>query len=211
MCIDIQNVLAAGILFCYTYPMNDNKLLQKGLVLEYLTLGWNILECVLVLIAGIAAGSVALIGFGIDSMLEIFANIVAIWHLKGIEKNREKMAMRLIGFAFVGVAIYIFIQSTLSFFSKAHPHPSFLGIVSLFFTCIVMFTLAGRKEKVGKQMQNHVLIAEAKVTRVDGYLSGAVLLGLVLNALFSWWWADPLAGLVIVFYGFKEGFHALRG
>src|SRR5258708_11134370 len=141
----------------------------------------------------------------------IFANIVAIWHLKGIEKNREKMAMRLIGFAFVGVAIYIFIQSTLSFFSKAHPHPSFLGIVSLFFTCIVMFTLAGRKEKVGKQMQNHVLIAEAKVTRVDGYLSGAVLLGLVLNALFSWWWADPLAGLVIVFYGFKEGFHALRG
>ncbi|HSX40158.1 MAG TPA: cation transporter [Candidatus Saccharimonadales bacterium] len=184
--------------------------LKKGLRLEYITVAWNIFECIIVLIAAVTSGSIALLGFGIDSLIEIFAGFVAIWHLRGIHERGERRALKLIGLAFLGVAIYIFGEAIFSLISNAHARPSPLGIVSLFATVIAMSVLSFQKLKVGKAMKNNVLIAEAKVTRVDGMLAAATLIGVLLNSIFGLWWADTVAGFIIVIYGFKEGIHALR-
>lgn len=189
--------------------MNDaDKLLRRGLLLEYLTLGWNVGETVIIIFAGVRANSVALVGFGLDSLIEIVASIVVVWQLKGTGKDRERTALRLISIAFLALAIYISIQSARTLFMQAHPDTSLIGIISLILTVAAMFILAAGKGRVGKQLNNPVLITEARVTMLDGLLAASVLIGLLFNTFFGWWWADPLAGLVIVFYGFKEGLHA---
>lgn len=188
--------------------MLNDRLLKRGLYLEYGTLGWNVLGVGIVFAAAIAANSIALVGFGLDSLIEIFASLVVVWQLKGVNEQREKLALRLIGGAFIVLAFYILIQSSRTLLIQLHPDTSALGIVWLTATFVIMLLLAWGKYRTGKQLGNQVLLTEGRVTLVDAYLAGAVLLGLVVNALFGWWWADPLAGLVIVFYGFREGWHA---
>lgn len=188
--------------------MLNDRLLKRGLYLEYGTLGWNVLGVGIVFAAAIAANSIALVGFGLDSLIEIFASLVVVWQLKGVNEQREKLALRLIGGAFIVLAFYILIQSLRTLLIQLHPDTSALGIVWLTATFVIMLLLAWGKYRTGKQLGNQVLLTEGRVTLVDAYLAGAVLLGLVVNALFGWWWADPLAGLVIVFYGFREGWHA---
>jgi divalent metal cation (Fe/Co/Zn/Cd) transporter len=184
--------------------------LQWGIWLEYLTLGWNVVGCIVVLVAAWSARSVALAGFGLDSLIEIFASLVVVWQLKGIHRDRERLALRQIGFAFVALVIYVLLQSIFTVLSGSRPAPSSGGIVWLGLTFGAMLALAFGKLRVGRRLANVVLQTEARVTLVDAYLAGAVLLGLVLNALAGWWWADPLAGLVIVYYGAREGVQALR-
>jgi divalent metal cation (Fe/Co/Zn/Cd) transporter len=179
--------------------------LQRGLWLEYATLGWNVVGTVVILITAARTGSAALAGFGLDSAIEIFASVVVVWQLKGLEQNRERLALRLIGTAFVALSIYVFVQSVWTLLANAHPAPSLLGIVWLVMTCAVMLMLAWGKLVAGRQLGNVVLATEARVTLIDAALAGAVLLGVGLNALLGWWWADPLAGLVIVYYGLTEG------
>lgn len=191
-------------------PTND-LLLRRGLNLEYLTLGWNVVGAGVVLAAAVAAHSVALTGFGLDSLLEIFASLVVVWQLKGVRAERELPALRLIGAAFIALAITILTQAARAIWSHTPPGVSGLGIAWLAATCAVMLWLSRAKSRVGAQLGNAVLQTEARVTLIDALLAGAVLLGLVCAALLGWWWADPLAGLVIVFYGFKEGFAAWRG
>jgi len=193
-------------------------LLRRGLWLEYATLGWNIVGSVFVLGAAVLARSVALAGFGLDSLIEIFASVVVVWQLTGSASDRrdrrdrrERRALRLIGAAFFALAVYVLAQSAYTLAIQAHPETSPGGIVWLALTFVAMLALAWGKARTGQALGNPVLQTEARVTLVDAYLAGAVLVGLVLNAVLGWWWADPMAGLVIVYYGAREGWHAWRG
>jgi divalent metal cation (Fe/Co/Zn/Cd) transporter len=185
--------------------MRSISLLRRGLWLEYATLVWNVAGTAIVLDAAARAGSAALAGFGLDSGIEIFASVVVIWQLVGIAHRREKLALKLIGAAFIALAIYVLVQSAWTLLAGAHPASSPLGILWLAVTCAVMLLLAWGKSVTGRMLGNVVLTTEARVTLVDAALAGAVLAGIGLNALFGWWWADPLAGLVIVYYGLTEG------
>jgi divalent metal cation (Fe/Co/Zn/Cd) transporter len=189
--------------------LSQTALLKRGLLLEYLTLGWNVVGVILVILAAYAARSVALAGFGLDSLIEIFASVVVVWQLRGINLNRERLALCLIGIAFIALVIYIVGQLLYTFLTETHPTTSVGGIVWIAATFIAMLLLAFGKRVTGQQLQNEVLLTEGRVTLVDAYLAGAVLLGLLLNALFGWWWADPLASLVIIYYGIREAIHAL--
>ena len=186
------------------------KLLRRGLALEYVTLSWNVVGTVVVLAAALSAGSVALAGFGLDSLIEIGASTIVVWQLKDSGGTRERHAMRLIGIAFIALATYIAAQAAYTLVLANRPEPSTLGIVWTAVTCGVMVALAAGKARTGRALGNRVLRTEARVTLIDAYLAGAVVLGLVVNAALGWWWADPLAGLVIVYYGLREGRQALR-
>lgn len=190
--------------------MTDTSLLKRGLLLEYVTLAWNVVGVVLVLVAAVAAHSVALAGFGLDSLIEIFASVVVVWQLTGVNLHREQVALRLIGSAFIVLAIYILGQLTYTLLTGTQPATSVGGIAWLAATFVAMLLLAWGKRVTGTQLKNEVLLTEGKVTLVDAYLAGAVLIGLILNVIFGWWWADPLASLVIVYYGIREGIHAWR-
>jgi divalent metal cation (Fe/Co/Zn/Cd) transporter len=183
----------------------------RGLWLEYATLGWNVAGSVLVLAAAVSARSVALAGFGLDSVIEILASTVVVWQLRDLHApRRERRAMRVIGVSFLALAAYIAAQCAYVLVRDAHPHRSALGIVWLGLTAIAMFALAAGKRSTGRALGNRVLQTEARVTVIDGLLATALLAGLILNAALGWWWADPAAALVIVYYGVREGRHALH-
>jgi divalent metal cation (Fe/Co/Zn/Cd) transporter len=189
--------------------MGAPALLRRGLRLEYATLGWNVVGSAIVLVAAVVAHSVALAGFGLDSLIEIVASLVVVWQLRGGASDRERLALRIIGVAFILLAAYITAQSLYTLASSSHPRQSWTGIVWLALTAVAMFVLAAGKANTGKQLGNRVLQTEARVTLIDGYLALAVLAGLILNAAAGLWWADPLAGFVIVGYGLREGRAAL--
>lgn len=179
-------------------------LLRRGFALEYATLGWNVVGIVVLANAAISARSVALAGFGLDSLIEIGASTVVIWELSGTGEDRQRRALRLIGFAFGALALYLLVQSTVVLVTGYHPHHSTLGIVWTAATAAVMFTLAAGKARTGRSLGNPVLKTEGRVTLVDGILAAAVLLGLAVNSGLGWWWADPAAGYVLVCYALRE-------
>jgi divalent metal cation (Fe/Co/Zn/Cd) transporter len=187
------------------------QLRRRGLSLEYATLGWNVVGSVLVLAAAVVARSVALAGFGLDSLIEIIASLVVVWQLQAIAgPERERRALRIIGIAFLVLAAYIAIQSAYVLAHGMRPHHSLVGIIWLTLTAVTMFALAAAKRSTGRELGNRVLETEARVTLIDALLAVTVLVGLVLNAWAGLWWADPLAAFVIVYYGVREGRHALR-
>jgi len=183
-------------------------LLRRGFQLERITLGWNVVGIGVLTIAAITARSVALAGFGLDSLIEIGASTVVLWELSGTGEARQRRAMRLIGIAFGALAIYLTVQSSIVLATAYHSEPSPLGIVWTSLTAAVMFALAAGKTRVGAALANPVLVTEGRVTLVDGLLAVSVLVGLTLNATVGAWWADPLAGFVIVFYGLRAGWAA---
>ena len=185
------------------------RLLRRGYLLEAVTLGWNVVGVVVLAAAAFAAHSVALAGFGLDSLIEIGASTVVIWELSGTGADRQRRALRLIGFAFLVLALYLAAQSAVVLLSRARPHHSPVGIAWTAVTALVMFGLAAGKARVGAALDNPVLRTEGKVTLVDGLLATAVLVGLVLNVWRGWWWADPLAAYVLVGYALREGRAAL--
>jgi divalent metal cation (Fe/Co/Zn/Cd) transporter len=186
------------------------SLRQRGLALEYATLGWNVVGVVVMAITAWRAGSIALAGFALDSLIEIYASVVVIWQLTDRGKERERLALRLIGGAFFLLAFYLLVQSALAWASGARPAPSQAGMVWLLATLVAMLLLAWGKLTVGRALGNVVLVTESRVTLIDAALAAAVLLGVALNTLFGWWWSDPLAGMVIVAYGVAEGRAAWR-
>jgi divalent metal cation (Fe/Co/Zn/Cd) transporter len=179
-------------------------LLRRGRLLEGITLAWNVVGIVVLAVAAIGARSVALAGFGLDSLIEIGASVVVLWELSGTGEARQRRALRLIGGAFLALAAYLTAQSAVVLVTGYHPGPSALGIAWTAVTAAAMFALAVGKAGTGRALGNHVLITEARVTLVDGILALAVLAGLALNAAAGLWWADPLAALVIVFYALRE-------
>ncbi len=191
-------------------PVSRPQLVRRGFVLEGITLAWNVVGVVVLALAVVAARSVALGGFGLDSLIEIGASTVVIWELSGREPRRQELGLRLIGFAFLLLALYLGVQSTVVLAVGHHPRVSNLGIAWVAATAIVMFALAGGKARTGKQLANPVLSTEARVSLVDALLATAVLVGLLLNATAGWWWADPVAAYVILVYGLREGIMVLR-
>ena len=179
-------------------------LLRRGFALEFVTLGWNVVGVAVLAAAAIAARSVALAGFGLDSLIEIGASTVVIWELSGTGQVRQRRALRLIGYAFAVLAVYLLAQSTVVLAAGYHPRHSAVGIGWTAATAAVMFALAFGKARTGAALGNPVLQTEGRVTLVDGILATAVLAGLALNAALSWWWADPAAGYVLVFYAARE-------
>ena len=179
-------------------------LLRRGFVLEYVTLAWNAVGIVILAIAAISAWSVALAGFGMDSLIEIGASTVVIWELSGTGEDRQRRGLRLIGYAFAALSAYLLVQSTVVLATGYHPRHSVLGIAWTSVTAVAMFALAYGKARTGGALGNPVLQTEGRVTLIDGILATAVLLGLTLNAALGWWWADPAAGYVLVFYAARE-------
>jgi divalent metal cation (Fe/Co/Zn/Cd) transporter len=179
-------------------------LLRRGFALEYVTLGWNIVGIGVLAVAAISARSVALAGFGLDSLIEIGASTVVIWELSGTGEDRQKRALELIGSGFALLALYLLVQSTVVLATGFRPHHSTLGIVWTAVTAAVMFVLAFGKARTGAALDNPVLTTEGRVTLIDGLLAAAVLVGLVLNTTLGWWWADPAAGYVLVYYAIRE-------
>jgi len=179
-------------------------LLRRGFALEYATLAWNVIGIVVLAIAAVSARSVALAGFALDSLIEIGASAVVIWELSGTGGERQRRGLRLIGYAFAALAVYLLVQSTVVLAAGYHPRHSVIGIIWTAVTAAVMFALAAGKARTGRALGNPVLRTEGRVTMIDGILATAVLLGLILNAALGWWWADPATGYVLVFYAARE-------
>ena len=189
--------------------MRDD-LTRRGLRLEYTTLAWNVVGVPVLAVAAIRSGSAAAAGFGMDSAIEIGASLVVVWELTGRAGERERVALRMIGLAFCAVAVYVTAQAAYALIAGHHPDHTSLGIAWTAATVVVMLALARGKAVTGRSLGNPVLQAESRVTLIDACLAAAVLVGLTLNARTGWWWADPLAGLVIVGYAVREARIALR-
>lgn len=187
-----------------TEDATRQTLIRRGFALEYTTLGWNVIGIVVLAFAAISARSVALAGFGLDSLIEIGASTVVIWELSGTGEDRQRRALKLIGAGFGLLAVYLLVQSTWVLASGSRPHHSPLGIGWTAVTAAVMFALAAGKARTGHALDNPVLKTEGRVTLIDGLLAAAVLLGLLLNSLAGLWWADPAAGYVLVSYALRE-------
>jgi divalent metal cation (Fe/Co/Zn/Cd) transporter len=173
-------------------------------VLEWVTLSWNVVGVIVLAVLAISASSTALAGFGLDSLIEIGASTVVLWELSGTGEQRQRRALRLIGVAFIALAVYLLVQSAVALITQHHPDGSMGGIGWTAVTAACMFTLAALKTRTGRALGNPVLETEGRVTFIDGLLAVAVLLGVTVNTLFGWWWADPLAALVIVYYAVRE-------
>lgn len=172
--------------------------------MEWTTLGWNVIGVGVLGYLAYTASSVGLLGFGLDSLIEIGASLVVVWELSSSSDARQGVALLLIGVAFVGLGVYLFAVSALALITEHHATASPGGILWTGVTAVVMFSLAAGKRKTGRALSNPVLIAEGRVTFIDGLLAVAVLLSVASNTMFGWWWADPLASFIIVFYACRE-------
>jgi divalent metal cation (Fe/Co/Zn/Cd) transporter len=186
------------------------RALRRGRQLEMATLFWNVAGVIILAIAAVGARSVALAGFGLDSVIEIGASTVVLWELAQVAQTRQRKALRLIGSSFVVLAIYLAVQSTIVLAIGFRPHHSSLGIAWTAMTAAAMFALALGKKKIGTSLDNPVLKAEGRVTLIDAILATAVLAGLTFNALLGWWWADPVTGYVILYYALREARASLK-
>lgn len=185
-------------------------LLRRGKLLEVFTLGWNVVGVVVLAILAYASASVALVGFGLDSLIEIGASTVVLWELSGTEDERAERALRLIGKAFIALAGILVVASTVSLLTPHHPEPSPGGIAWTAVTALVMFQLAAAKRNTGRALDNPVLVAESRVTFIDGLLAGAVLIGLSFALLLHWWFMDPIIGFLIAYYAAREALLIFR-
>ena len=191
-------------------------LVRRAIVLNALTLGYNVLEAVVSLMAGFIAGSVALVGFGADSLIEVSASLAALWRLRSdtdVERraHAERTTLRVIGWLFLALAVYVAADSVKTLWRREIPGVSAVGIILTALSVVVMPLLARAKRRVAGALSSAALRAEAMQTSLCAYLSAITLGGLVLNAAFDWWWADPVAALCMVPIIAKEGVEAIRG
>ncbi len=187
--------------------------LREGRRLEYLTIAWNVVEAVVSIAAGIVAGSTALIGFGVDSVIESASGGVLIWRLQdGSEHGaREERALKLVGMTFLVLAAWVAYESVESLLSRDAPAVSYVGIAVAALSLIVMPWLAYRKRLVATALGSRALHSDSRQTSLCAYLSAILLGGLLLNATLGWWWADSVAALLMVPIIASEGREALRG
>lgn len=187
--------------------------LARGRRLEYFTLGWNVLEAVVAIGAGWLAGSVALVGFGVDSLIECTSGAVLLWRLASAEQEerRERIAAKLVGVSLFLLAAYVCFEALKSLLEGDPPEASIAGIVLSAASLIVMPLLARAKRRVAADLESRAMKADSRQTDICAYLSAVLLGGLALNALFGWWWADPVAALVMVPIIAREGLEAWRG
>lgn len=191
-------------------------IVRRGRRLEYFTVAWNALEGLVAAIAGAFAGSISLVGFGIDSFIEVTSGSVLLWRMSvDAELHRrelnERRALRIVGVCFLLLAAYIAYESALDLWSRRAPGHSIPGIVLACVSLVVMPHLSKAKRKVGRALGSAAMHADAKQTEFCTYLSGILLAGLLLNAFFGLWWADPAAALIMVPIIAKEGIDGLQG
>jgi divalent metal cation (Fe/Co/Zn/Cd) transporter len=187
--------------------------LRRGRKLEYFTLGWNMAEAAVAIGAGWLASSIALVGFGVDSLIECTSGAILLWRLASPahDESRERLALRLVGVSFFLLAAYVCFEAVKSLVTSETPETSVPGIVLAAVSLIVMPLLARAKRKVAADIASHALVADSRQTDICAYLSAILLGGLALNAIFGWWWADPIAALIMVPIIAREGFEAWQG
>ena len=188
---------------------------RRGRQLEYFTIAWNSLEGLIALVAGALAGSISLVGFGIDSFMEVTSGGVLLWRMSvdaDVRKRerREKLSLRIVGVCFLALAAFVGYESIFDLISRKAPEHSIPGIILACVSLVVMPLLSRAKKKVGTDLGSAAMHADAKQTDFCVYLSVILLLGLVLNAALGWWWADPAAALIMVPIIAKEGIDGTR-
>jgi divalent metal cation (Fe/Co/Zn/Cd) transporter len=189
-------------------------LVRKARFLAWLGLAWHGIEAAIAIIAGIVAGSIALIGFGADSLIEMLAGVILIWRFAGARADSEEAehpAHRLIAVTFWLIAAYVAVEAVRVLVNADHPEVSWVGIGLGGFTLVTMPPLAAAKARVGERLHSSAVQSEGRQTQLCAYLSGALLVGLGANAAFGWWWADPVTALVIAAVAVSEGREAWRG
>jgi divalent metal cation (Fe/Co/Zn/Cd) transporter len=191
-------------------------LVRRGLLLNYVTLGYNSLEGLIAIGAGVVAGSIALVGFGLDSLIELSASVAALWRLYSDRDAArralaERVALRTIGALFLALAVYVAADAVHALAVRSTPDESLVGIVLAACSLAVMPLLARAKRRVAFAVGSGALAAEARQTAFCTYLSAILLAGLLLNGILGWWWADPVAALAMIPFIAKEGWDGLRG
>ena len=189
---------------------------RRGKQLEYFTIAWNTLEGLVAVVAGALAGSISLVGFGIDSFIEVTSGGVLLWRMSvdadaRKRERREKLSLKIVGVCFLALAAYVGYESISDLVGRKSPGHSIPGIVLACVSLVVMPLLSRAKKKVGNELGSSAMHADAKQTDFCVYLSAILLLGLLLNAALGWWWADPAAALIMVPLIAKEGVEGMRG
>ena len=192
------------------------ELIARGKRLQYFTVAWNSLEGIAAVAAGVLAGSISLISFGLDSFIEVTSGAAALWRIStesNIERKErvEQISLKIVGACFLALAAYVALDSTALLIRHEAPRKSIFGMAVAIASLIVMPLLARAKRKIGAELRSAALTADARQTDFCVYLSAIVLAGLLLNVIFGWWWSDPVAGLVMVPLIAKEGIEAVRG
>ncbi len=192
--------------------VTHNSVLERRAVrLAWATIGWNLVEAVVAIVAGTAANSIALVGFGLDSTVELMSAMVIVWQFRGLAEDRERRALKLIAVSFFGLAAYVAIQAIIDLVGKSKPESSPVGIGLAIASLVVMPLLARAKRRTGNAMGSVTVVADSNQTKLCAYLSAILLGGLALNATVGWWWADPIAALAIAALAVNEGREAWRG
>lgn len=193
-----------------------SALVRRGRKLEYFTIGYNSFEGLVAVLAGLFAGSIALVGFGFDSLIEVTSGAVLVWRLYADvdETQRERVegiSLRIVGACFLLLAAYVSYDSLKSLIRHEAPHESLPGIILAALSLVIMPLLVRAKRKVARGINSGALMADSKQTELCTYLSAILLAGLLLNAWLGWWWADPVAALIMVPIIIKEGIEGFRG
>jgi divalent metal cation (Fe/Co/Zn/Cd) transporter len=184
---------------------------RTALVLAWATIAWNTLEAIIAIVSGAEAGSVALIGFGLNSIVEVGSALVVVWQFSGTDHEREQRALKLIAGSFFVFAAYVAGQAVWDLVARSQPDESLPGIILAALSLIVMPVLAIAKRRVGRRMSSRTVVADSGQTMLCSYLSAILLIGLVANATVGWWWADPIAALGIAGLALREGREAWQG
>jgi divalent metal cation (Fe/Co/Zn/Cd) transporter len=191
----------------------DRRRRQRiALRLAWATIAWNTVEAVVAIVAGAVASSIALVGFGLDSTVEVLSASVIVWQMtRDVPEDREEQALRLIAVSFFALAGYVTVQAVFDLASRSEPNTSTVGIALAAVSLVVMPLLAGLKRRNGRRLGSSSVVADSNQTLLCTYLSVVLLVGLVLNATVGWWWADPVAALVIAALAIHEGREAWHG
>jgi len=189
---------------------------KRGIRLSYFTIAWNSLEGLIAVVAGTVAGSISLVGFGIDSFIEVISGATLLWRMtvdadvQSRERN-ERLSLRIVGICFFSLAVYVAYESCSDFIGRKAPGRSIVGIILACISLVVMPILSRAKKKVGYELRSAAMNADARQADFCVYLSAILLSGLLLNATLGWWWADPAAALIMVPIIAKEGLDGVRG
>jgi divalent metal cation (Fe/Co/Zn/Cd) transporter len=199
-----------------TEAVTRSQHLQRGILLEYLTIGWNVIEGLVAVGSGALSGSIALVGFGIDSFIETSSGVILLWRLRAEHRGQdsrklERTAQKLVGVSFMLLTAYVAFDSIKALVERDAPERSLVGIAVAVLSLIAMPWLAFQKRKAAGNLNSAALRADSRQTSLCAYLSVILLGGLLLNALLSWWWADPLAALAMVPIIANEGLKAFKG
>lgn len=188
------------------------KLISRIRFLVIFTISYNVVEAALALIAGNMSGSSALIGFGLDSVIEVSSALAVAWQFSGNKhEEREKIALRIIAFSFFGLAAFVSFDAIISLIRQDVPESSFIGIIIAVLSLLIMPGVSLAQRKTGEELGSHSAIADSKQTLLCTYMSGVLLVGLVANSVLGWWWADSLAALFIAGLAAREGIEAWKG